>query len=270
MGEEARYLQEASSGLISAFEGWLGLLSEKARSLLAVAAYESLPGMGQYRTLVERLQNLGQESSDVLKWERPILHASSSPIGEQAPLQLISWDDMLSKVDPGYQLSFGEAFRDVREGLQAVHSQSKWKDYHRALSDFGRHFDNSKSVTYRYFQSEAQRYCKFHNIDRVSALLQELDELVSRIDAEVETLFDLATYWTSGTLLLYRIRELLKEDLTEPEQKLLDIVDKLRQGGTISFRTFFEEGKRAGLSPAKLASAIVDLEDRGISIIHFE
>lgn len=81
---------------------------------------------------------------------------------------------------------------------------------------------------------------------------------------------DLASYWTSGTLLLSRIKDLLKEDLSEPEQKLLDIIDKLRQGGTVSFRSFFDEAKRAGLSPTKFANAIAELEDRGISIIRFE
>ena len=270
VGEEARYLEEASSGLISAFEGWLGLLSGKARALLTAVAYEALSGVVQYRASVERLQSLGQESSDVLKWEHPITQASSSPIGEQALLQLMKWDDVLSKVEPEYRPSFDEIFKDVREGLQAVHSQTKWKDYHRALSDLGGHFDNSKGVVYRHFQSEAQRYNRFGNIDRISALLQELDELVSRIDAQFETLFDLANYWTSGTLLLYSIRDILKEDLSEPEQKLLDIVDRLRRSGIVSFRGLVDEARRAGLSPAKLANAMVTLEDRGISIIRFE
>ena len=268
--EEARYLQEASSRLISAFEGWLGLLSEKARSLLAAVAYESLSGVGQYRALVERLQSLGQESSDVLKWERPFTQASSSPIGEQALLQLINWDDVISKINPPYGPSFDEAFKDVREGLQAIHSQSKWKDYHRALSELDRHFDNSKSIIHRYFQSEAQRYSKFRNIDRIGALLHELDELVSQIDAQVEKLFDLASHWTSGTVLLHSIEDILKEDLSEAEQKLLDIVDKLRRSDVVSFRGLFDEARRAGLSPAKLTNAIVGLEDRGISIVHFE
>ena len=270
VGEEARYLEEASSGLISAFEGWLGLLSEKARVLLAAVAYEALSGVAQYQALVERIQSLGQESSDVLKWERPIAQTFSSPIGEPSLLQLVSWDDVLTEVDPEYRPSFNEAFKDVHEALQAVHTQSKWKGYYQAVSDLGKHFDNSRSMVYRDFQSEAQRYNKFRNIDRISALLQELGELVSRMDAHVETLLDLASYWTSGTLLLHGIKDILKEDLSEPEQKVLDIVDKLRRSGIVSFRGLVDEARRAGLSPAKLANAMVSLEDRGISIICFE
>ena len=71
-------------------------------------------------------------------------------------------------------------------------------------------------------------------------------------------------------MLLHGIEDILKEDLSEAEQKLLDIVDKLRRSDVVSFRGLFDEARRAGLSPAKLTNAIVGLEDRGISIVHFE